>query len=85
MPKSLLEAAVAGKPPVEATDHLGVVHRMWPVSDVGIISQLASAMGPQPLFIADGHHRYETACNYRDELAAAAGGRCRRAIRRISC
>ena len=26
------------------------------------------------MFIADGHHRYETACNYRDELAAAAGG-----------
>ena len=28
-------------------------------------------MGPKPMFIADGHHRYETACNYRDELAAA--------------
>ena len=28
-------------------------------------------MGAKPLFIADGHHRYETACNYRDELAAA--------------
>ena len=26
-------------------------------------------MGPKPVFIADGHHRYETACNYRDELA----------------
>ena len=25
------------------------------------------------MFIADGHHRYETACNYRDELAAASG------------
>ena len=30
-------------------------------------------MGPKPIFIADGHHRYETACNYRDELVAAGG------------
>ena len=39
-----------------------------------MISHLTSEMEPQPIFIADGHHRYETACNYRDELAAAAGG-----------
>ena len=25
-------------------------------------------MGPKPIFIADGHHRYETACNYRDQI-----------------
>jgi hypothetical protein len=31
-------------------------------------------MASKPVFIADGHHRYETACNYRDELAAANGG-----------
>jgi len=72
--QSILEAAVSGTSPIEATDHLGVVHRMWSVSDVGIISQLATELGPQPLFIADGHHRYETACNYRDELATANGG-----------
>ena len=64
-----LEAAVAGKPSVEATDHLGVVHRMWTVTDVGVISAVSGLIGPKPMFIADGHHRYETACNYRDELA----------------
>jgi uncharacterized protein (DUF1015 family) len=69
----LLEQAVAGQTPLEATDHLGVVHRMWPVTDVGVFAAVAAGMGPQPLFIADGHHRYETACNYRDQLAAAAG------------
>jgi uncharacterized protein (DUF1015 family) len=66
-----LEDAIAGKPAIEATDHLGVVHRMWAVTDVGVVSAVAGAMGPKPMFIADGHHRYETACNYRDELAAA--------------
>lgn len=69
--QELLESATKGKTPVEATDHLGVVHRLWAVSDVQIISRLAALMGPKPVFIADGHHRYETACNYRDELAAS--------------
>jgi uncharacterized protein (DUF1015 family) len=69
----ILEKAIAGQSPLEAIDHLGVIHRMWPVYDVGHMAPLANAMGPQPLFIADGHHRYETACNYRDELAAASG------------
>jgi uncharacterized protein (DUF1015 family) len=71
--QELLEAAVAGKTPVEATDHLGVVHRFWPVTEVQTIARLAGLMGPKQVFIADGHHRYETACNYRDELAAAGG------------
>ena len=68
--QDLLEAAVAGQTPLEATDHLGVVHRMWPVTDVKTIADVATIMSDKPLFIADGHHRYETACNYRDELAA---------------
>lgn len=68
--QELLESAIKGKTPIEATDHLGVVHRLWPVSDAQTISCLAALMGPKPVFIADGHHRYETACNYRDELAA---------------
>jgi uncharacterized protein (DUF1015 family) len=72
--QSLLETAIAGQTPLEATDHLGVVHRMWPMSDASVVSAITARMGPHPVFIADGHHRYETACNYRDELAAAAGG-----------
>jgi uncharacterized protein (DUF1015 family) len=66
-----LERAVQGKTPLEALDHLGVVHRMWPVTDLGALSAVTSAFSAKPLFIADGHHRYETACNYRDELATA--------------
>ncbi len=68
--QDLLERAVAGVAPLEATDHLGVVHRLWPVTDLQLIGQVESVLGPKAVFIADGHHRYETACNYRDELAA---------------
>jgi uncharacterized protein (DUF1015 family) len=69
--QAVLDAAVAGQPPLEATDHLGVRSRMWPVSAEGVATKVAGLMGPKPVFIADGHHRYETACNYRDEVAAA--------------
>jgi uncharacterized protein (DUF1015 family) len=67
--QDLLEVAVGGQMPLEATDHLGVIHRLWPVTDVKVIADVAALLDPLPLFIADGHHRYETACNYRDFLA----------------
>jgi len=66
--QNILEAAIAGQTPLEATDHLGVVHRMWPIADPAIISAVSAVMGPKPMFVADGHHRYETACNYRDQI-----------------
>ncbi|NIP86344.1 MAG: DUF1015 family protein [Planctomycetales bacterium] len=69
--QNVLEEAIQGATPVEATDHLSVVHRVWPVTDLSVIGQLASLMAPKPMFIADGHHRYETACNYLEELQQA--------------
>lgn len=68
--QNLLEEAIVGQTPIEATDHLGVVHRIWPVTDVNVIAKVAAAMDQRPTFIADGHHRYETACNYQAECAA---------------
>jgi uncharacterized protein (DUF1015 family) len=67
--QNLLEETVKRQTPHTATDHLGVVHRMWPVINSKVITDVAAIMGPKPLFIADGHHRYETACNYKDFLA----------------
>lgn len=72
--QNLLEAHIAGSAALEATDHLGVVHRLWPVTDQDLVAQVANLIEDKPMFVADGHHRYETACNYRDELAAANGG-----------
>jgi uncharacterized protein (DUF1015 family) len=68
--QEILETAIMGVAPLEATDHLGVVHRIWPVTDVSTITEVIGAMGERPVYIADGHHRYETACNLRDQLAA---------------
>jgi uncharacterized protein (DUF1015 family) len=72
--QNILEAVIAGVAPLEATDHLGVVHRIWPVTDVATITAVAAAMGDRPVYIADGHHRYETACTLRDQIASAHGG-----------
>jgi uncharacterized protein (DUF1015 family) len=66
-----LEAAVGRAPPLQATDHLGVVSKLWPVSDQQAISAAAGALGPKPVFIADGHHRYETGLRYLQERRAA--------------
>lgn len=68
--QEILEKAIQGTAPLEATDHLGVIHRMWVVTDTATITAVQRRVGPKPIFIADGHHRYETALNYRDELAA---------------
>src|SRR5215831_10700434 len=63
---------VAGRAlPLEATDHLGVVSRLWPVSDQHAVSTVTGLMGPKPVFIADGHHRYETALHYLEERRGA--------------
>jgi uncharacterized protein (DUF1015 family) len=57
--------------PLEAKDHLGVVSRVWPITDEKVITSVLSGMAEKPVFIADGHHRYETGLKYRDEVQAA--------------
>lgn len=57
--------------PSVATDHLGVIHRTWVVTDHNVISRVKAGLRDLPVFIADGHHRYETALNYRRELQAS--------------
>jgi uncharacterized protein (DUF1015 family) len=56
---------------VEATDHLGVLNRLWTVDDPETHTAVQGLMGPKSVFIADGHHRYETGLKFRDDLAAA--------------
>jgi uncharacterized protein (DUF1015 family) len=63
-----LDAAIQGMTPLEAVDHLGVIHRIWPVTHVSVINEVRAQLRPAPIFIADGHHRYETANTYRNWL-----------------
>lgn len=59
--------------PIEATDHLGVTSRVWTVMDQAVIRDVAGLLHDKPVFIADGHHRYETAIRYRDDLEKKQG------------
>ena len=66
--QGILESAIEDQTPITATDDHGVKHEMWLVEDVDAISRAAAVLGPKPLYIADGHHRYETACNIQKAI-----------------
>jgi uncharacterized protein (DUF1015 family) len=69
----LLEVETHNAPATEIRDEYDVVHRLWVISDPQRVAEIQKAMANQKLVIADGHHRYETALNYRNELRARAG------------
>jgi uncharacterized protein (DUF1015 family) len=62
-------------PDHRVSDGDGVTHEMWVLPDEDSIRTLVHAMGSKPIFIADGHHRYETSLRFRDESAASAHSR----------
>ena len=66
-----IEAGLRDRTPLVATDHLGVENRLWIVTDQETHTVVSGLMAAKPVFIADGHHRYETALKYRDEIAAS--------------
>ncbi len=55
-----------GKADLEFTDDDNITHRMWIVTDEDVIAKLCADFSERKIYIADGHHRYETALNYRN-------------------
>jgi uncharacterized protein (DUF1015 family) len=74
-PEQSLDAALSSSAPpeIDVLDEYGVQHRMWRMSDAAAIQKVQAAMEEKKLIIADGHHRYETALNYRNERRASTG------------
>lgn len=66
--KSLEKAVDTSAPIVEFVDDPGHRHRLWRIVDPTIHAHVTEAMRDKRLFIADGHHRYETALNFRAHL-----------------
>ena len=56
------------KPIIQVTDSLGVKHTVWKVSDSQKIRQFQAILNAKTMVITDGHHRYESALAYRDEM-----------------
>jgi len=51
----------------------GTTHQMWIVERLSLFKKVADAMSNSSIFIADGHHRYETARNFRNIMRARYG------------
>src|SRR5271165_2429550 len=69
----LKQVESSATPVTQMTDEYAVIHRLWPIPDSLRIEEIQQAMADQKLVIADGHHRYETSLNFRNESRSRAG------------
>lgn len=60
----------AEKAEIQITDEVNELHRLHPITDENQIALIQNFFAERQLYIADGHHRYETALNYREEVRA---------------
>jgi uncharacterized protein (DUF1015 family) len=68
-----IKKAAGGPPKVSFSFKDGTDSRMWVIRDQALFKKVADAMKDKAIFIADGHHRYETARNYRNIMRARHG------------
>jgi uncharacterized protein (DUF1015 family) len=71
----ILDEVARGKPDFNVSDEYGARHRLWRVSDPRRIQEIQRLMADKKLLIADGHHRYETALNFRNANPALEDAR----------
>ena len=64
----LLDPFRSSDPAMVARDRFSDKHKMWVVQEPEVIAALKREMLDKQIFIADGHHRYETAVAFRDEM-----------------
>lgn len=66
--KNIIKGIAKKKPLATASDKDGVFHKLWAVADGEIVETIVKTLSNKNMFIADGHHRYETAWNYSQEM-----------------
>lgn len=68
-------AALCGEPahPAEHATADGVTHELWPITDAEQVAAISAHVGAEPVLVADGHHRYETALAHQAERRATDG------------
>lgn len=70
---AILERVAVTAPAEEVIDRQNVRHRLWTIDDESDIDVITKTLEDKPAVIADGHHRYETALAYRNELRKKDG------------
>ncbi len=66
----IFDRCLSTTPYIAATDLLGAEHRMWIIDDPDDVRIIGEELKGNPIYIADGHHRYETALTYQKEMKA---------------
>ena len=61
------------EPIISVKGYDGFNHKLWKLEDEQIISQIINELNDKILFIADGHHRYQTAVNFANEKKEKTG------------
>lgn len=69
----LLDSARPDQPIVDVKDVSGARHRLWSVTDADTLKRVKDVFKDKPVYIADGHHRYTTALNYRRLMKERTG------------
>ncbi len=62
------QSVLASKPEQQTVDKDGTIHKTWSITDKELIQKISGALSHKSVFIADGHHRYETSLAYRKEV-----------------
>lgn len=73
---NIINSNSTGTPDVSFTDDQGVRNSVWVITDSDMVNKIVNMMQDKPLFIADGHHRYETALAYRDKIREELNKKC---------
>ena len=69
---SVLAAQESSQPIISSSSARGESHNVWVITEPEAINQIGSSLAEQPLYIADGHHRYESALIYQREKYACS-------------
>ena len=64
---SLLATQERSQPLINLSSVTGESHNVWAITEPEVVNQIRSSLAHQPLYIADGHHRYESALTYQHE------------------
>ncbi len=67
---------VWGKTPfIQVTDDEKTLHKLWRIDEPALLEMIENSMNEENMFIADGHHRYEVSCAWRDLMRENLGSR----------
>lgn len=69
-----IDDAVSDIPEAEFTSDEGISQKLWLITDPEQMDKISSGFADMQLFIADGHHRYETALNYHKSIDINGSG-----------